>query len=655
MRLGDSLPIDDYFPFQNDLPRLYGAGETGGLDSADPTVRARSLQLKGYLLLFEQFLADMTAQLSHINQIFSADAGTTTTYVTRPLFDIPGTEQLLKGFPRQPGETWASYQADPNNPYRLALQSAAEAPTQFLDRRNRMLDHLLARQGEDMVTWAQELHRWAQTDLTEALADTVLSPEQRLTAQETRRQQVNAQLIYDKANFLAAAPAINAARLQAFGQPLRRFPDLVRVEPVAETFVWETILAGEVSLRAVTGADTEAGAIMAAEEAAVLAAQPRYYRILNAGGGRWRYQLTTTANSASPTPRLVAESARTWSSQSAAENARDQVVSQLATLRLEASLTAMERRIAYLTGIRRQIRQPLIVPPDDYFEIYDEVDDDSAIEKRWRLWEQPNQSGAVLLSSVFNFANEDEAAAIAQAQASIQQVLRYGLDRWNYHISPAGANSFNVELRHPNGTQLGLRNAPVTTEAAALERINQTLGHLYRHYSAEGFHLVEPILLRPQAGPDPAVPNSGDLFLTIPAALAWEPDPYSHQLSLVFPSGYGRDFSAEASDPTARRNVPPHRFRDLEFRRHVEGIVQQTCPAHLRPTLYWVDRQDPSIPTEFPALTPDANISFDQFEAIYFTWLSTQLIPGAEDEAIALARNQLILALNALARQSSMP
>ena len=33
----------------------------------------------------------------------------------------------------------------------------------MLDRRNRMLDHLLARQGEDTVAFGQELHRWAQT------------------------------------------------------------------------------------------------------------------------------------------------------------------------------------------------------------------------------------------------------------------------------------------------------------------------------------------------------------------------------------------------------------------------------------------------------------------------------------------------------------
>lgn len=656
--LGEALPINDYFPLQNDLPRIYGVGETGRLASADPTVRARSLQLKGYLLLFEQFLADMTAQLSHLNQLFSADPDIATTYFTRPLFELPGTEQLLKDFPRQAGETWASYQADLNNPYRQALQAAAESPTQFLDRRNRMLDHLLARQGEDMVTWAQELHRWAQKELTEALGDGMLSPEQRLTALETRRQQVNARLIQDKANFLAAAPVLNASRLQSCGQPLRRFPERLRIEPTGSTFAWQITLDSGVRLQSRDGTATQAAALMAAEAAAILAAQPSFYRIVSAGSGRWRYQVTA-ATSETTNARVLAESVLTWSSESTAETARDEAVSRFATLRLETSLASMERRIAYLTGIRRQLRQPLIVSLDEYFEIYDEVDDDDIIEKRWRLWERPNQSGAVLLSSVFHFSAEDEADAIAEAQASIQQAIRYGLDRWNYQISPAGDASFNLELRHPNSTLLGLRSAPVDSEAQVAARITQTLNHLYGLYSAEGFHTIEHILLRPQLEPDPADPEaSGDDFLILPSpkpSSGWEPDPYSHRLSLVFPSGYGQNFAAEGGDSTVRRAVRPHRFRDLEFRRHMERIVQQACPAHLHPTLYWVDRQDPELATEFPALTPDTStaLSFDQFETIYFTWLNTHLIPGAEAGAIASARNQLILALNALARQSS--
>ncbi|NEQ45468.1 MAG: hypothetical protein F6K00_18775 [Leptolyngbya sp. SIOISBB] len=328
----------------------------------------------------------------------------------------------------------------------------------------------------------------------------------------------------------------------------------------------------------------------------------------------------------------------------------------------------MERRIAHLTGIRRQQRQQLIQPLTAYFEIYDEADDDAVVEKRWRLWERPEQSGAVLLSSVFHFegANDaDEAGAIAAAQASIQQVIHYGLDTWNYHVLPAGATTFNFALRHPDAAvrepddsvSLGLSNPPRASAAAAQAAIRETIEHLYTHYSAEGFHLVEHILLRPQRGPDtdPTAPEPypGDALLARPSAnpdTASEIDPYSYQVSLIFPSGYARDFSPAASNPEARSPVPPHRFRDRELRRHVERIVQQSCPAHLRPLIYWVDRHVSEQSLPFPEPIPETatDISFEQFEAIYFAWLNTQLLPGVAAEAAIAARNQMILAMNAL-------
>ena len=715
--LGEALPIDDYFPFQNDLPRLYGVGETGVPASAGKQGQARSWQTKGYLLLFEQFLADLTAQLGHINTFFSADPDQQTTYFTRALFDIPGTERLLKGFSGDRDDDWDSYIADPNNPYRQALQTAAESDRQFLDRRNRLFDHLLARQGETMVTWAQELHRWAQKDLSEALQavprEEPLESADLLTAMETRRQAVNARLIQDKAAFLAAAPDLNANRLQAFGHPWRWQPELLQVEQTLEVveeeppqlvYRWQLVLEGEPRLRAARAEITQAAAIFTAEEAVVLATQSDFYRIVAAGDGRHRYQLTDTADMAADEVHPLGESPRTWTTEVTAETAQDETMALFTALRLQTSLTAMERRIAYLTGIRGQVRRRLITPryavdpavtsedpadlPDagGYFEIYDEADADDRIEKRWRLWESGGRSGEVLLSSVSRFtpdnsdAEQAEIEAIAAARTSIQQVIRYGLDEWNYHISEAGADTFNFELRHPDGRRLALDSPPIGSEAETLANIHKTIDQLYSLYSAEGFHLVEHILLRPQRGPEAseATTYPGDEFLKLPSDqpdVGWEMDPYSYRLSLVLPSGYGRDFSPAPTDPdeespdeespdeespdesnpetpseAAPREVAPHRFRDLEFRRHLERVVEQSCPAHLSPRIYWVDRQDPENPIDFPALTNETavDISFDQFEAIYFTWLTTQLIPGLPEDEVTTARNQMILALNAL-------
>ncbi len=653
---GESLPVDDYYGFPNDLPRIYGVGEVGVPESAGKEAKARSLQTKGYLLLFEQFLADLTAQLGHINNFFSGDPEEQATYFTRALFDVLGTERLLKGFSGNRDLAWENYLVDPNNSYRQALRAAVESPAQFLDRRNRMLDHLLARQGEETVTWAQELHRWAQKSLMEAN----LPPDELLAAMEVRRQGVNRLLIRDKADFLGAAPNLNATKFQGFGHPLRRYPELLQLEQTAEGFHWLLILDGEPRLRSGASFSTQGAAIIGAEEAFVLAAQSNFYQVVSAGAGRYRYQLTDPADTSTP---VVGESIETWTTEGAAENALTTTAELFAALRLEASLTSMERRIAYLTGIRSQKRRRLSIPIDAFFEIYDEVDEDEEIEKRWRLWELPDYSGQVLLSSVFHFDSDtnDEEEAIALARASIEQVLRYGLDQWNYHISPAGEETFNFELRHPDGTKLGRYNPPLPSEVEALKAIHKTIEQLYSLYSAEGFHLVEHILLRPRSGLNPLLTdgdgseesNQGDVFLELPSTQSepgWERDPYSHRLSLIFPSGYARDFSTGASNSDTRRDAPPHRFRELEFRHHVERIVQQACPAHLLPTVYWVDRQDPYIPFEFPDLLGEnaEEICFDHFEEIYFTWLDTQLIPEIADNEVNSTRNQLTQALNVL-------
>lgn len=613
---GEAYPVEDYTPLQNDLPSLYGVGEAALPDSAGPERRAAALQLKGYLLLFEQFLADLTAQMGHINRFFSADAAEPATYFGRPLSDIPGVAALFRHDPA--GGGWPPFTEDRDR---------------YLDRRNRMLDHRLARLGEDNAALGQEIHRWAQQEL---LAGTVSVAVPASAAMAERRQAANARLIRAKAGLLRDAPELSAFRLLAHGSPLRDHPGLLRIDateapgdPGRTVYRWTLAPEGLELLRSIDEFDSAAAAATAGEEAMLTAGRRAFYDAFP-GNGRHRYRLKDGAAITAPT---VAESPRTWASAGAAETAASAVAAGFAALRLTSSLSPLERRIAHLTGIRSQLRRRLLVPLDEFFEIYDEVDSDGLIEKRWRFWEQPNFTGQVLLSSVFHFEAATDAAAVALAEASLEPVLRYGMDEWNYRISPAGPASFNFELRDSSGTPIGLRNTPWSSAREAGHRVEETVDHLYQAYSAEGFHLVEHLLLRPRGTSDP--------FLSLPAgASAAEPDPYSQRISLFFPSGRARDFSVPRADAELQ-NAAPHRFRDPEFRSHAERMVQQACPAHLMPSIYWVDRQAPD--------TPDFPSSFDGFENRYFAWLDTVLIPGADAATADAARAALIESVNAIA------
>jgi hypothetical protein len=507
---GDLLPVDEYTPIQEELPAIYGVGHAVLPDSAGIARHAGVRQLQGYLLLFEQILGDVTAQLGNINRFFSADASEDTTYFTRPPFDLPGAPNLLRRF--APGGNWATFVDDPDNPVAQALHLAAETPTEVLDRRNRMLDHLLARQGEDMVAFGQELHRWAQLELAAAN----LPAAQQAAAIAARRDAANARLVRIKAALLHDAPGLNAFRLLANSSPLL---------------------------------------------------------------------------SASP----------------------------------------FERHVAYLTGIRDQQRRRLLTAASVNFQIVDDPPGGGQFGKRWKLFELPSSGGQVLLNSPMRFVAATDAAAVQLAQDSIRQVLRYGVDEWNYTVSTS--SPFTYQLKDPSGAVIAARDVALASASDAAQALAATVDLLYRSYSAEGLLLVEHLLLRPR--------QAGDAFLSLPAVPpARERDPYSQRISLVLPSGYARDFSLPRSTAPLTP-VTPDRFRDPEFRSHAERVIQQWCPAHLMPTVFWVDQS--------AAGTPASTASFDSFEQRYFDWLDTVLVPGAPAATVTAARNALVGALNAIA------
>jgi hypothetical protein len=96
---GNYLPgLGDYYSIQNEFPRVYGIGN-GGIPSDAPVLRkAQALQLKGYLLFFDQMLADYVAQLQNLRNLFSLSAPPAAdrhTYFTSQLSTVPGIANLI--------------------------------------------------------------------------------------------------------------------------------------------------------------------------------------------------------------------------------------------------------------------------------------------------------------------------------------------------------------------------------------------------------------------------------------------------------------------------------------------------------------------------------------------------------------------------------
>ncbi len=94
--------LGEFYSIQNDFPVVYGVGEDGLAESATLLRKTQALQLKGYLLFYDQLLANYTSQLANIRSLFSlkSEAEYTEeackTYFTQLPDSIPGIESLLK-------------------------------------------------------------------------------------------------------------------------------------------------------------------------------------------------------------------------------------------------------------------------------------------------------------------------------------------------------------------------------------------------------------------------------------------------------------------------------------------------------------------------------------------------------------------------------
>ena len=153
-RLSD---IAAYYSFQRFLPVVYGIGPYGLPRDVGRRRRAQANQLKGYLSIAELFLASYLEQLTHLRSFFSIEEidQKTPSYFHQFPFDIPDVETIIK-------KSRGSNQAQDIEAELLQLVRAQDESS---DRRNRFLDHLMARFGEridaDVFDRLAILHNWS--------------------------------------------------------------------------------------------------------------------------------------------------------------------------------------------------------------------------------------------------------------------------------------------------------------------------------------------------------------------------------------------------------------------------------------------------------------------------------------------------------------
>lgn len=180
--LGVEREIGVYSTIQNQFPVAYGTTHYGIPGSPNALRKAQAKQLKAFLLFFEQTLANYLAQLDHVKDLLSIRATSLGhSYYTQPVTDPKGIEDLLMAYSGINGFTAVEQQ----------VQRIAEDKDLYEERKNRFLDHLLARFAESFADYSLLMY---------ALRD----------------DKAGSELIEDKLKFLEDYPAVSGERGKGF-------------------------------------------------------------------------------------------------------------------------------------------------------------------------------------------------------------------------------------------------------------------------------------------------------------------------------------------------------------------------------------------------------------------------------------------------------
>lgn len=201
--------LQEYTSIQEDLPRTYKVGRTGMASRELDLRKAQAKQLQGYLFFYDQILANYLAQLDQVRQALSIEGqaiGSLQPSLYQTLYDIPGIKDILSAYEEE--EDWDNFKRA-NNPYQKALNELVTGSmTQRQLRQDEILNHLLARFGEQFTDYVLGLYEIERPIGAKALLEGSLSD-----------------WIADKQNLLATAPFLSSRRGTAFNYRAEPQPD----------------------------------------------------------------------------------------------------------------------------------------------------------------------------------------------------------------------------------------------------------------------------------------------------------------------------------------------------------------------------------------------------------------------------------------------
>jgi len=132
-----------YNTVQHHLPENYGISKYGLSNTVPDERKVQAKQLQGYLLFFDQVLSTYFSHLEHVKTLLAADENLQQTYFFKAVEGINGIETLLDNYPK----------------YKQNVENIIDKLEDFNERRNELLDHLIARFAEVFEDYTNTMYK----------------------------------------------------------------------------------------------------------------------------------------------------------------------------------------------------------------------------------------------------------------------------------------------------------------------------------------------------------------------------------------------------------------------------------------------------------------------------------------------------------------
>lgn len=528
---GQYMELDDYTRLRENFPDTYGVNSNGLPRSSSPLRQAQARQLKGYLMFFDQLLANYLSQLYQVKNLLAVNQDYDSTYFAHHIFESAGIEGLFDS-----GTTMED------------ILECLEDTAGRNARANRFLDHLLARFNESFGDYALLMYQLSGAD-----------------SQPTAEA-----LIEDKKAFLNAYPEISRDRARAFNYTQRNSDDLPdswdtdnvsglkkRVARLLglEDYQRKSLLCPKKLPKVVTG---------------LLIAQP----VLFDPQVKLQYQISLYGQDKTE----LLKSLGSYSDENLSDSllkfqqlvGGEEYYQIVSPIKQRDPSSLVEGAKLVLPGRNINVSVP--------FRFLELLDTDGKVIARSPL--QKTEAAARLWK-------EQILSLVAEEEGKLKQVILSSVK----NPSPPPPYKLEMRIEDSDGTELFTDeklydNSPeareavfdilMTGEKAGKILPGASLGPCTEDCSIEGFFVVEHILLRPMnrlyQAKNPGCTGLLPVDIDTSTCDCCEglKDPYSFRISVVLPAW-------------------PERFKDMNFRRYFERALRLETPAHIALKICWVN------------------------------------------------------------------